>query len=285
MKISTCPPSPLLSRFISCYWTLENSSRSHVELVYPTGKIQLLFHYGSSFVSRDYSGRETKQPGFALCGQRTSWSNVTALPSSGMIGAVLHPHTASVFFPFPLNEVNDSTVDLTDIYPGWKSFKDRFLSAGSNALRIGIIEEYLASKICLDDPLRLSMLKSCIADISAAKGTEPVHLLSDRYDMTERTLERIFSRHVGLSPKQFSHIIKLNHAIDLCRGCGEPHGNRLQSRLLRPVALHPIDKTLYRSFPPAAESLPVERGLSDLFLFKMSAFYNQKFLYRYIPDL
>jgi AraC-like DNA-binding protein len=217
MIIGTQKPSKMLSEYVNCIWMLENNSSQHTELVYPTGKIQLLFHYKEPFDEVKSNGASSAQPQFTVCGQKTTFSNVTASGRSGMIGIVFHPHAASALFPFNLNEITDKSVSIEDIFTDWKYNKEKFMECTDNRERVKMIESFLMKKINIENRYHYSVARFCVADINAKKGALPIKEILNKYNVTERTLQRIFNRYVGVTPKKYSDFVKLEYAIQLCK--------------------------------------------------------------------
>lgn len=215
--IKVYKPSPLLADFISCFWSLENFSGQQTELVYPTGKIQLIFHFRKPFTDTDSSGNEIIQPRYALCGQKTSYSHITASSDSGMIAAVFRTHGASAFFPIPLNDITDYTVSFTDIFKDWINIQGEFDDCIDDTSRISIISNFLFQKINTSPICHDYFIRSCVEEIIQNKGVSaPVHSM-ERFGYSERSLQRIFRERVGLTPKKFSGIVRFENTIPLFR--------------------------------------------------------------------
>jgi hypothetical protein len=112
-------PSPALAPFIKHYWVLETGTDEigMTERVIPTPSIQLMFHYRTPF--------EVEAPGFSflveqpvsfISGLSSSYIDATTRGASGVIAVVFHPYSASCFFRFPLNEIEERIIALDDIY-------------------------------------------------------------------------------------------------------------------------------------------------------------------------
>ncbi len=210
-------PSPLLADYISCFWSLENFSGEHTELVYPTGRMQLIFHYRKPFTDTDSSGNEITQPRYSICGQKTSYSHITASSDSGMIAAVFRTHGASSIFSIPLNEITDYTVSFTDVFADWKKIQGEFDDCIDDISRIGLISRFLLEQanpapVCHD-----YFVRSCVDEIIHNRGMSAPIRSMERFGYSERSLQRIFRDRVGLSPKKFSGIVRFENTVSLFR--------------------------------------------------------------------
>lgn len=210
-------PSPALADYICCFWSLETPSERHTELVYPSGKIQLIFHFGKPFRDMDSSGNEYMQPQFAVCGQKTSYSHVTAEYGSGMIAAVLKTECASVLLDLPLHEITDYTVSMTDIFRNWRNSEWKFSDCIDDLSGIRVIENFLMQQICRRKSCHNYFVKSCVDEIRQNRGLSLPFSSMENFNLSERSLQRIFKEHVGISPKKFADIMRLENSIDLFR--------------------------------------------------------------------
>lgn len=213
--IKTYTPPPALAEYINCFWSLDNISEDLTELVYPNGKIQLIFHYRKPFTEIVQSGMENTQPQYAVCGQKTSYNHVRASGDSGMVAAVLRTYSASALLHIPLCELTDDTVSFTDIFRDWKSHEQGFNDCNDDRTRIGMICNFLGKRIKNITSCHDYFVKSCVDEIRNSRGlSAPIHSMN-RFGFSERSLQRIFRDHVGLSPKRYAEIVRLENSIAL----------------------------------------------------------------------
>ncbi len=217
MKIKIYKPNDLLKHYIQYYWVLENDKDSHTEFVYPTGEIQILFHYKKPFIEKKPDGSIIRQPQFALFGQRTDYSNIESSNDSGTIGIVFYPHSPSIFFSFPMNEINGYSINLSDVCTEWKILEERIAELNDNFLRIKNIEEYFIKKINLSNQHHYLQTQSVVKTINQSFGFDSIRSICNNYKMTEKSLQRLFHHYVGISPKKYSDIVRINHAIKLLK--------------------------------------------------------------------
>lgn len=213
--IKVYTPPPALAEHISCFWSLNGFSGDHTELVYPNGKIQLIFHYRKPFTEIVQSGMENIQPQFAVCGQKTSYNHVRASGDSAMVAAVLRTHSASSIFRMPLYELTDDTVSITDIFRDWKNFESGFNGCSDDLTRISVICRFLAEKISGVRSCHDFFVKSCVDEIRKSGGLSVPFDSLNKFGFSERSLQRIFRHHVGLSPKKYAEIVRLEKSIAL----------------------------------------------------------------------
>lgn len=217
MIIKIQKPSLFLSEFIQYYWILENPSAEHTELVYPNGEIQLLFHCKNPFTENKPTGETAEQKIISLCGQRTTYSNIKTKAPSYTIGAVFFPYSAARFFPFSLSEINDYSIDLNDIFNDWQQYEESLFNSQTDALRIEIIEKFLTGRIIERDKNQYGLVSSCVQQILNNKGMFPLRKIYSHYNVSDKTLQRLFKQYTGLTPKLYSEFVRISNVIEMIK--------------------------------------------------------------------
>ena len=83
--------------------------------------------------------------------------------------------------------------------------------------RVDIIEKFLISKLRKTTSIHYFIVDACINEINRRKGIVTIRDLASRHDLSERALQRIFKKMVGISTKQYANFKKLENGIQLCR--------------------------------------------------------------------
>ncbi|MBP7460923.1 MAG: AraC family transcriptional regulator [Candidatus Delongbacteria bacterium] len=206
-------PSPLLADYVRYYWIFESDDIHHQELVYPTGEVQILFHYRQPFRRVEPDGRMVPQSAAEVGGQTDTFRRIMAEPVCGLIGVTFHPHAASAFIPFPLFEIRNSGCDVSDFHPGLGSFSEQLAECPDSNARIALIERFLLSR--LNAPPQYSIIRHMVNKIIKSHGQIELSALYQEAGWSERHFQRIFRSRIGISPKRFLEIIRFNHAVSL----------------------------------------------------------------------
>ncbi len=188
MKSEICYPSRPLRGFIKYFWILEADTINHEELVYPTGDMQVLFHYGNPFKMITNSGMED-QPGIALCGQVSSVMRVAANESCGVIAAVLYPYAAKFFFDFSMIEITDLAVDITGICGDSFFLLEQISECDDTSSRIRIIENYLMNRLKIPNMHHLHIMRKTIRDIHLSGGMVSLDYLVPGFEFSSPGIE------------------------------------------------------------------------------------------------
>ena len=215
MQYQIHQPNHYLANFIQYYWCLEQNSQTvQVARVIPSGESQMIFHYGTPF--REIRGRHKSvlQPQSVVCGQQTTYSDIAFSGSTGMVAAVLYPHALSVFFPNPINEFTNQVTALDTFFrQAISDLQERMIAANGLRERIVLIEEFLLARLSV--PNNFALMQEATRVIKQTNGQIIVSGLAKKLNISKRQFERVFLANVGIPPKKFGCIVRLNAAITL----------------------------------------------------------------------
>ena len=183
-------------------------------MIYPTGEMQMLFHFGVPFlnVTDELSVRSQKQ--YTLHGQNIKPGKIKACTNSGMIGAVFYPYSASAFIKFPLNEIAGMEMDVLDVFSSWRNYDDQYLNTLTINGKISVIEEFLLGQLEINSSDRYNLVKMFINDIHKKNGTGNISGLYKKFELNEKKAERLLKTYVGMSPKKYFDIARIQYAVE-----------------------------------------------------------------------
>lgn len=205
MNYREIAPSAATSRFVKCYWTLEDDSPStDVQRIVPDGRPELILNFAQPFESQ-ISGQWKPQPECFFVGQITGPFLLRPRGPARMLGVRFHPHGASELFGLPIWELTDSVLPLEDISRRlFRRFR-RLRELRSLPQQLAALDRILhltASSGGTNDP-RVSF---AVGEFERAHGAMGVKHVADRVGLSSRQLERRFKNAVGISPKLFSRM-------------------------------------------------------------------------------
>jgi len=215
MRYSKYKPSPSLKKHIDFYWVLQTDAtyKPFKAPLVADACTDIFINAGEN--AGDFNGNSPLLPGCVYMGGTTTTSSfVRTLPDSLFIGIRFKPGGLSVFYDIPLYEIVDQI--------------------------IGIQDNYLLSIIGLDEllPLRFDQYfeakqkeKRSITSITEAvyhyNGQISVDALAQKCNVSNRTLERMFSINVGITPKEFINIVRFQQTLKVLQN------ERSKGRLLQ----------------------------------------------------
>ncbi len=204
-------PSQILRPYVREYWYLECEARLsayHEEYMHPRGGFGIVFNLGDK-VRLD--AELIAKPIF-LDGVNTVSRKVGFPGHVELIGISFYEGGAYPFLGIPLVELlNDTTfLDALD-RPDLLRLHARLYEASSLLARIQLIEEWLISRLSLgkaQDPL----IPASLTRLREREGQLPIPELARELAVSQRHLERLYQSQVGMSPKQYARLLRVETA-------------------------------------------------------------------------
>jgi AraC-like DNA-binding protein len=224
MRYAEYTPTPPLAALVERFWLLEGCATSAADAIIPDGRVELVFHYGGAFWRHDAGGARVKQPASLLVGQMIEPVVLAPDGPAGVAAIRLRPAASRTVLGFSLQEVSGRFVDLELIFPSVRWLLERLSEASSDGARVQALEEWLTGMACRP-PRR--HIEGAVATILQSGGRASIDSLVATANTSLRQLERQFRDDVGLTPKTFSRIVRLQGALRRVR----------QGRSLTEVAL------------------------------------------------
>jgi len=209
------PPSAVLSSIVKHYLILESDQDIHSNYrLFSDGNPGIVFHYKNPFSQLYHNDVVAQmQPRSFVYGQITHYYDLIATGSLGMVVVVLHPYNINSLFKVSADELNNSTIDLADFYGSEvRDIEDLLHSAKTSREIIAVIEKFLLKKITAAHPADVAF-NQAVSLIYQNKGIVTVEGLLKVIPITERQLQRKFKQHIGINPKKFADVIKLQHFL------------------------------------------------------------------------
>jgi len=185
-----------------------------MERVVPTENIQLMFHYRNPFVVFHSNKTVTKQPRSIISGLSDNYSDVSTNREAGVVFIRFHTTGACHFFNFPLSEIENQSVDLTDIFnTEIRQLEELLYFKDPINEKVAVIENFLIrrySPIPTHDKL---LIQKGFEIIKSSKGQTSVKYLSDCLHASPKTIERKFAKYFGKTTKQLIKLIRFRGVL------------------------------------------------------------------------
>jgi AraC-like DNA-binding protein len=199
------PPCDALKPFISCFWGTQQSicDREAIvnqpTLVIPDTCMDIIFTIDSATnaVSAHYIGI-SDEPFLAHANNQVSVS---------CFAIRFHFWAVHLFADTSMQDSLNASQDLEFYFSGWKNyFKNMLTQTCTLSQRIEMAEKFLLSKLNLDkcNPNVLN----AIYCILKSNGTQPIKEVSAYTVLSQRQLERLFLKHIGISAKKVSSLVR-----------------------------------------------------------------------------
>jgi AraC-like DNA-binding protein len=214
MRYREIKPNLSLSRFVECFWTLENDAGDgHLEpqRILPDGCVEMILNFGTEFHELLEDGHAVTQPMHFLVGQMTRPMFIAANGRVEIIGVRFHPGGTLPFFEVPMSELTNHVVELTTLC--------RDL-ASEVIKRVGecrtLAEKLVELQMLLTGQVRdkhRSRVLGLAEKIVAQHGLMTIDQLAVGAGISSRQLERRFLSEVGVSPKVLCRILRFQQVF------------------------------------------------------------------------
>jgi AraC-like DNA-binding protein len=210
MRYVEYAPTPRLSRLVECYWFLEGHTTGAPDAIIPDGRVELILHYGGPFWRLGPGTARVKQPASLLVGQMMGPVVLAPEGHAGVAAIRLRPGAARTVLRFSLQEISGSFVDLESVFPSVSETRERLAEAASDGERLAVLEAWLGAMAC---PPPRPQVEAAVVSILQSAGRASIDTLAASAELGIRQLERQFQEDVGLAPKTFSRIVRLQAAL------------------------------------------------------------------------
>jgi AraC-like DNA-binding protein len=210
MIFTSILPPPGLARIVECYWIAESEDASPAkEKIIPDGFPEMIFHYGDPYRINLHHNAWELQSQSLLAGQIRRYFFLENTGKSGVLGIKLQPTALTHLFDIPMCTLTDKVADLSAIMA--VPLRSLLCTAAPHDEKITAINEWFSSLPLWEE----DHADKAIELIREYKGAIAVAEIVAQLGISERHLERLFKRSVGLSPKFYARIIRFNHIFHL----------------------------------------------------------------------
>lgn len=212
------PPDPRIADLVDCFWVVEDPDPVPRERkIIPDGFPELVFHYGDPYEIRLDDDWE-RQPRSLAAGQISRYFFLRNTGRSAMVGVKLQPWALAHLSGRRMDALRDRVVALREVCDDAAALETAALSTGDAGIRIAALADALRKLRPVSPPPAAVM--RAVRTIFDAHGALPVADICARIGTHERSLERAFARHIGLTPKFYSRVIRFSAIFKAARGEG-----------------------------------------------------------------
>jgi AraC-like DNA-binding protein len=217
--IESIIPTEILSKYIKNYFIVEtDNSEDYLpnERVYPCGYATMVFHYGSPSIFQKKDSLKNIEPNLVICGQQTSYYDLSLSGKTDMILKVFKPHGVKSFFNFPITELLNENLSLQDLINNESiELEDKLFNSLNNRQRITHLENFLIKKLIHND--EFERVEYALEIIENSKGQIKAQDIAHEVCLGIKQFERTFSKYVGINPKKYASIVRFQNVIQMKR--------------------------------------------------------------------
>ena len=220
MELKKIPPRRL-GEYIKYFYILRaraNEMPGHDHRNLPDGNLELIINLGKPVIQFTSKGWITR-PEVFLVGLFDKHFFVQYTGDIYMVGVFFQPGCASLFINDNLQHYQECLTSADQIMGSSASLlSEQLYSAPTDVEKITILENYLAKQL-IDhiDEYRVNQIRQAVNLIHTNEGNIQIPQLFKSVHMSERNFRRCFSELVGLSPKQYSRIVRIKSIVKYCK--------------------------------------------------------------------
>jgi len=174
----------LVERYWSVRWQLAEGD-SYLSETMPFPSVNVVFEPGASAVN----GISTRR-----------WSR-TLRGTGRVFGVKFLPGAFAPFFPGPIRRLNDRRLPIAELFgPAGVELERALLAEPEDSARARVFEAFLASRLPAHDPERARVAQIVELALTGA-GLRRVDQLAEAAGLPMRSLQRLFRRYLGVTPK------------------------------------------------------------------------------------
>lgn len=245
----TIPAS--LERTVDAFWSFESVGQR--ARILPDGCMDFVFDLDAATAR--------------LVGPMTRAEIVNPASGTRYFGVRFVPGAAALLIDARASELADASVELTALLgASGRRLPEQIADAKSDDARVQLLERYVASS---NSHLRAedARLRAATTELGRTRGATRVRELSHSAGVSERQLERLFQERVGIRPKLFARVLRLQHAVRLLHEHPRPGIRAAASRAsqaeLALAAGYADESHLLRDFRELAATSPAALALEQ----------------------
>ncbi len=204
-------PAAPLAPFVRCLWMLEDPSAAAgaPEPVFPDGSMELVIHFAEP-MHRVLGESRERQPRALLVGQMSRHLDLAPGGAVGVIGVRFHPFGAHAFCGFAQEEIADGVATVEDIWGSAGRALERDVAGARDKPRV--VESFLLARLRARD-LPHPAVRAMTRSILDSGGASRVDALARALGVSQRQVQRLFARQVGLSPKALARVVRFQRVL------------------------------------------------------------------------
>jgi AraC-like DNA-binding protein len=208
-------PPLFLKNHVQYFWTIKSTRESLIPVAVgplADGFPGLIFEQNDTSLIKDDRNQQLSE--MILYGQTVTRKALYLSGKFDIIGVSLYPDALKLIFRIDANELADHCAYKSDFLNADELFLNEQLAVSKDVSeKIEIISTFLFSRITRNNISRNPAIQYSLTQIMKANGNISLPKLQKELKISERSLERKFMEHVGISPKLYSRICRFQSAL------------------------------------------------------------------------
>ncbi|WP_321477449.1 helix-turn-helix transcriptional regulator [uncultured Paludibaculum sp.] len=207
MRYEEHQPSPVLASAVDCYWTLDGLGAGPAQPVLPDGHGEVVFHLGEPPARILDDSRLARQARGLWIGQMQASVLLQPAHRLSAFGIRFRPQGAWMLTGWHQAESMGLILALDDVWG--RTLGEQLGNARSTEERVRVADAFLGQ--------RLRGRMSAAVEAALRQPQQRIEEIAAHAGCSRRQLERLFQEHVGLTPKRWSRIRRMQRSLQLRR--------------------------------------------------------------------
>ena len=205
-----------LDGILSCVWTMRGPASGGIERVLSDGSVEIVFNFADRFRRHLPGGVEQLQPARLLVGPLSGHIRIEPTGAIDVLGVRLRPGAASALIRVPLAELQDRDLELEAVDGSLPVSLHERLGNSSGEERVPLVLEAIGRA---QQPSRVAPAVAAVCrTLADSPQSMTVDAAAARSGLSRRTVERLFLRDVGLTPKRLQRISRIQAVLRRVHG-------------------------------------------------------------------
>jgi AraC-like DNA-binding protein len=213
LDIQEYKPNEFLQPYVQAYWQGKfniRKSRLFVQKVVPNGFVELIIHLSDRHCFLFQSKIWTHSPDYTLIGMFTRFYEVHFDETVSTFGIRFKPEGIYNLFGIPAAEFSEDYIDMESVMgKSFSEFSARIKEQQTVSAMIRKADQYLLRNLQKNN-INFYYLNRAAEFIRQQNGMFRMDELIENVYISNRQLEREFKEKIGITPKQYMRIARLN---------------------------------------------------------------------------
>jgi AraC-like DNA-binding protein len=223
MSVQKYFPCDALKPFIQFYWLYNAGEDNTFNQLLPAGYVEIGFKLNDIDIITIIDGHAYPIADIKILGQLTSPGGAIKSKGAELLVVRFFMHTAALFFNHDMAAFTNCFYDFKEVFYAEKdSFYNRIREQKNIDKKIQVIEAFLLDKIT-KNAAKIATLKPIayisklgVQNMDADKGSIfEMQAICVHTGLSNRYIQRIFSQHVGISPKTYLKVTRFQRSLPL----------------------------------------------------------------------
>jgi AraC-like DNA-binding protein len=212
--------SDVLKPYVKSYWAFTMNQGLENEIIFPSGSVDLVINISNGEVITVINDQSIDMPEMEVFGQLTKPCRITATIGTTVLIARFYPFSSSLFFPGPISDFSNNSIDLNYIFAGkLNEFYDDLMEINEIEKKVNLLDAYLVHQLRTREKTfkKIQLIKQICNCIDIEGESFNISRVSDKYGLSVRYIQKLFLDKVGLTPGKFYSVQRFNKSLDLIR--------------------------------------------------------------------